>query len=245
MNQRPRILFFDLETTPNKLYSWGLRVPSGYLSPENIDEERTIICGSWLWSGGHKVESVCVDPADPKNDRAVVIKLHEVMSQADAWCAHNGDNFDIKWVRTRAIYHGLLPLPPVVQLDTKKMAKSTFNFNSNRLVYLAEYLKVGKKLKTDFDLWKACIHGDVLALEKMLRYNQRDVRLLPRVYKKLAPHLPARINTRLFTVKESCPNCGSMKTQHRGFSYTTCHKYRRLQCTDCGNWSRAQKAEKL
>lgn len=242
---KPRILFFDLETTPNRMYSWGLRIPSGYLSPENIEEERTILCGSWMWSDNPTVESIAVDPAHPKDDRHVTTVLNEVMGQADAWVAHNGDNFDIRWVRTRAVYYKLPPLPPVVQIDTKKMAKRVFNFNSNRLVYLAEFLGVGKKLKTDFDLWKDCIKGDVAALEKMLRYNKRDVRLLPRVYKRLAPYISAKINMRLFTQKESCQNCGSMKTQHRGFSYTTSHKYRRLQCTSCGQWSRSQKAEKV
>jgi len=241
---KPKILFFDLETTPNKLYSWGLRVPSGYLSPESIEEERTIICGSWMWFGSRTVDSTVIDPASPKDDRAVTIKLHEVMSQADAWVAHNGDNFDIRWVRTRAIYHGLPPLPPVVQLDTKKMAKRYFNFNSNRLVYLAEYLKVGKKLKTDFDLWKDCIRGDVKALDKMLRYNQRDVRLLPLVYKKLAPYIPARLNAQLFTDRPVCPNCAKPTLQARGYAYTLVNQYRRYQCTSCGHWTRARQRVK-
>jgi len=241
---KPKILFLDIETTPNKGYFWRLKVNGGYLSPENIDEEATIICASWLWYGSSKVESVCVDPASPKDDRQVTLKLHEVMSQADAWCAHNGDNFDIRWIMTQCLIHGLPPLPPCVQIDTKKMAKKVFNFNSNRLVYLAERLKVGKKLKTDFDLWKDCIRGDELALLKMLRYNRRDVALLPRVYKKLAPWVPARLNARLFQERPACENCGSRSLQSRGFTYTTQNKYRRFRCNDCGHWFRARKGEK-
>jgi len=243
MNQ-PKILLWDLETSPNIVTSWGLWVNGG-LSHENIIQERTIICGSWKWLGRPGIYSTAIDPAHPANDLPVVKSLHAVLSQADAIVAHNGDQFDLKWFNTRAVYHGLLPIPPVVQIDTKKLAKLKFRFNSNRLDYLAQFFKIGKKIKTEFGLWKECMAGDQKALARMVRYNRHDIVLLEGVYLKLAPFIPAKINTRLFTARETCQNCGSQKTQHRGFSYTSSHKYQRLQCTSCGNWSRSQKAEKI
>jgi len=243
--EKPKILLWDLETTPNKGYFWDCKIPGKYLPAENIEEERTIICGSWKWLGHSVIYSSCVSPESPKDDKAVVKTLHGVISQADAIVAHNGDDFDIRWVNARIVYHGLTPLPPVIQIDTKKIAKSKLKLNSYSLDYIARYYGIGQKIKTEFGLWKACVAGNQKALEKMVRYNRHDVVILGKVYMKLAPFMPAKVNTRLFTTKESCPNCGSMKTQHRGFSYTLAHKYRRLQCTSCGQWSRSQKAEKI
>jgi uncharacterized protein YprB with RNaseH-like and TPR domain len=244
MVEKPKILFFDLETTPNEGTFWGLRV-FGYLSPENITRERTIICASWKWNDSPEVHSVSVTAARPNDDKGVVTALYDVMCQADAAIAHNGDKFDFPWIRTRMVYHGLPALPPVIQIDTRKIAKKYFNFNSNKLSYLVEFFKIGKKIKTDYDLWKACLAGDVKALAKMLRYNRRDVVLLPKVYKKLSPYVPARINAQLFgDGRLNCKQCGSPRVQRRGFAYTVAHKYPKYQCSKCGHWYRDTKAVK-
>lgn len=243
MKNKPKILIYDLETFPDLVTSWGLRV-FGYLSPDNIVQERTIICASWKWLGKRGVTSVCVTPSSPTDDRGVVQVLCDVIREADAIVAHNGDSFDIRWLNARAIYHGLLPLPPVIQIDTKRIAKKKFLFNSNKLAYLAEFFKIGSKIKTEFALWKQCLAGDAKALEKMVRYNRRDIVILEKVYKRLIPYVPAKINARLFTTREACSHCGSTEVQSRGFAYTAAHKYRKFQCTSCGGWYRSNKAEK-
>src|SRR5690606_7200301 len=149
-----------------------------------------IICASWKWQGDRKVESISVSPSNPTNDKPVLQKLLEVMNEADAVVAHNGDKFDMRWIRARLAFHRLPPLPPVVQIDTKKIAKSAFYFNSNRLEYLARYLGLGSKVKTGgYGLWKKCMNGDKTALEKMVRYNKHDVTLLEDVFDVLYPHV--------------------------------------------------------
>lgn len=238
MANKPRILFLDLETFPNIVMSWGLWV-NGMLDHDNIITERSIICGGWKWQGENEVHVVAIDSADPHNDLNVVRTLHEVVSSADAVVAHNGDRFDVKWLRARIVHHGLSPLPPFIQIDTKKIAKAAFYFNSNKLAYLATYLGIGQKIKTEFGLWKDCLKGDVKALAKMVRYNKRDVRLLEKVYDRLVPHLPSKLNKVLFTDREVCQHCGSKQIQYRGFYYTRSNKFRRYQCVSCGTWSRS------
>lgn len=246
MGQKPRILFWDLETFPNIVTSWGLRV-DGYLSPDNIIQERTIICGCWSWLGQKDVFSVAINPKEPTDDKALVEKFHDVLSQADVIVAHNGDSFDIRWFNARAAYHGLRPIPPAIQFDTKKMAKDKFYFNSNKLSYLCQFFHFGKKIKTEFDLWKDCMSGDAKALAKMVLYCRRDILLLKKLYFKLSPYMMTKMTVRRLVERGRCTKlgCGSTKIQYRGYMYTTANKYRRFQCLACGGWDRNTKAEKV
>lgn len=234
----PKILLIDIETTPNLVMSWSLSVPGGYLSPDNVVQERTILCASYKWLNERDMESACVSAKDVLNDLPVLKKLRAALVEADAVIAHNGDHFDLPWIMARSIFHGLEPLPALVQIDTRKIARQKFYFNSNKLEYLATFLGVGEKVHVNFSLWKECMAGDSDALTKLVHYNRRDVLLLERVYNKLAPYVPAQANARLFTKKSVCPSCQSSKVQSRGFAYTTARAYRRYQCQSCGHWFR-------
>jgi uncharacterized protein YprB with RNaseH-like and TPR domain len=225
--------------------SWGLWV-NGALNHDSVVQERSIICGSWKWLGEKKVHSVAIDVKNPTDDAEVVGVLHGIVSSADAVVHHHGDSFDLPWLKARSVFYDLPPIPPLIQIDTRKLAKKAFYFNSNKLDYLAKFLGFGRKLKTDFDLWKKCLAGDQSALDKMVRYNKRDVLLLEKIYKRLVPHIPAPLNRVLFVDREVCQNCGSSHVQYRGFYYTPTSKFRRYQCMakGCGTWSRSTKKEK-
>jgi DNA polymerase elongation subunit (family B) len=41
-----------------------------------------------------------------QSDKAMIKAFLKVMAQADEIVAHNGDKFDLKWLRTRALLHG-------------------------------------------------------------------------------------------------------------------------------------------
>lgn len=235
---KPKILIWDIETFPNIVMSWSLWV-DGMLPPDNIVQERSMICGAWKWYGEKTVHSVSIDPANPTDDYEVVAVLHEVVSSADAIVHHNGDKFDMRWLRARSVFHGLPPIPPVIQIDTKKIAKAAFYFNSNKLDYLATFLGIGRKIKTEFGLWKECLKGNETALAKMVKYCKHDIALLEQVYEALTPYIPSRLNRVLFADREVCQHCGSKHIQYRGFYYTRTNKFRRYSCTECGTWSRS------
>ena len=195
--------------------------------------------------GNNKVHSVSVLDAakrfkkDPQDDFHVVKSLHAVLSSADIIVAHNNDGFDKKYLDTRILYHGLPALPPVVSIDTLKVAKSRFLFNSNKLDYLGGYLKVGRKIKTSPGLWMRVMNGDVAAIKSMIRYNQEDVRLLERVYNKLKPYIPNAVNFELFG-SDGCPRCGATSgIQSRGVHRAISRVYQRFQCQTCGGWFRS------
>ena len=237
----PRVLLLDIETLPNTVTSWGLKV-DGYLSHDNILEERSIVCASWKWLGGGQVHSASVLTHRSKDkeipDLGVLRKLHGVMSEADCLVAHNGDRFDVPWIMARMVLTDLPPLRPVPTIDTKKIAKSRFLFNSNRLDYLGKYLKVGRKIETDFGLWLEAMKGSRKAIEKMVVYNREDVRLLERVYLKLRPYVPARLNMSHWSNdNRACPSCGEAALESRGIGMNRVSTYRRMQCRACRAWS--------
>lgn len=239
----PKILYYDIETSLQAVTVFDLKY-NDFIPPDSIISERHLICASWKWDGEDKVHSVSLldDPKryakDPHDDRHVVEVLHKVLSEADAVVGHNSESFDTKYVETRILYHGLAPLPPITSIDTYKVAKSRFKFNSNKLDYLGGYLKVGRKKPTTSGLWMRVFKGDKKAIKEMIDYNKQDVLLLERVFKKLRPFISNHINRELFG-KTGCPRCGSTKVQSRGFHRAISRIYRRFQCQACSGWFRS------
>lgn len=243
---QPKILIFDIETSYNVVYAFQL-INDHPIPYQGILKERNIFTVAWQWLGEKKVHSLAVSPKSPHDDRQIVKKTLDLFHEADAVIAHYGDKFDMKYILTRAIFHGFKPPPPVKQIDTYKIAKQKFLFNCNRLDYIGRYLGVGGKIQTSHDLWMGCMNGDPKAIRKMQKYNEQDVRLLGRVYQKLAPFVPPKVNTAVLNGSFCCPGCGSNNLQGRGFNINRTGRSQRYQCKDCGLWSSSplNKPEKI
>lgn len=188
-NKPKRKLFFDLETSPNIVFSWRIGNKIN-LAHDNIIEERAIICVSYKWENENKVYTLSWNKGD---DKQLVQKFAKIIDSADEIIGQNSDRFDIKWLRTRCIYHGVPVSVKFNSIDTLKMARAGFNFNSNKLDYMGSFLGVGNKIKTEYDLWKRIIlEDDKKAMSDMITYCEEDVRLLERVYNKLKGYCPQK-----------------------------------------------------
>lgn len=244
----PRILIYDIETSLQLVSVFQLKY-NDFIDPDSIMQERHVISVCYKWLGENKVHSISLldDPKrfnrDPHDDKYVVSEFHKVLSTADCIVAHNGDNFDYKYLKTRMLFHGLPTLPPVTAIDTYKVAKSQLLFNSNRLDYLGKYLGFGGKKSTPKGLWLKVLAGDRAAIKVMVDYNKRDVTLLEKVFMKLRPFVANHLNRELFG-KTGCPRCGSTKIQSRGFHRAISNVYRRWQCQSCSGWFRTALTEK-
>jgi hypothetical protein len=244
-----KILLYDIETTHNIVAQFDPK--DQYTHHDNILQERYVVCAAWKWLGEKKVHTVSTLDGrpktevakDPHNDYHVIKTLHEVMSEADCIIAHNGDQFDAKFIATRVLFHGLPALPPITSIDTYKVAKARFRFNSNRLDYLGKFLGFGGKKDTPKGLWLEVLKGSAKAVQTMVDYNKRDVTLLESVFLKLRPYVANHINRELFG-KVGCPRCGSSKVQSRGFHRAISRVYRRFQCQSCSGWFRQATNEK-
>jgi len=249
-----RRLFWDIETSPNIVLSWR----TGYkinIDHDNILHERAIICIGYKWEGEAKVHALTWDKN--QNDRAMLEEFLKVAAGADELVAHNGDNFDLPWVKARCVHHGLRTFPDYKTVDTLQWARRRFLFNSNRLDYLGEFLGVGGKIKAEFGLWKAVVlKRDEDALQRMVRYCKRDVAMLEKVYAKLAPHVSHKTHAGVLAGKDkwSCPACASLEvfvqrgvrvtadgTKRYGMQCKKCHRSFRISETAHGHFLEAKR----
>lgn len=209
MTTKRKRLYFDIETAPNIGFFWqsGFKLNIG---PQNIIKERAIICICYKWEEQKETYSITWDAK--QCDKKMLNEFIKVLNTADEIVGHNGDKFDLAWVRTRCLFHGIDLFPTYVTIDTLKVARSKFKFNSNKLNYIATFLGIGQKIKTDYDLWKDIVlKKDKSAMDKMVKYCKMDVILLEKVHKALSNHIPAKTHYGVIfgEGRGSCPECGS------------------------------------
>src|SRR5690606_36182950 len=107
-NNKARVLIYDIETSPNIGWFWR----AGYklnIQPENIIKERAIICISYKWLDEDQVYNLSWDKN--QDDKFLIEQFVEVLNEADLSVGHNGDRFDLKWIKTRALFHRIPMLP--------------------------------------------------------------------------------------------------------------------------------------
>lgn len=243
-------LIFDIEVSPNIGWFWK---PDHYMRVwhDNIILEGAIICICYKWAGESTVYSLTWDKKH--NERKMLQTFIKVMNEADEVVTHNGDKFDIVWVRTRCIVNNVPMMPDYVSLDTYKAAKHNFNFMSNKLSHIAKVCGLGEKLDTGGSkLWKQVLMGETelenrdfwnrlilgnnkKALDKMVRYCKQDVRLLERVWEKMNPYIKPK--SHFGNSSNSCPECGSENIVINKYRTSAAGSKRvTFQCTDCGKY---------
>lgn len=243
MSNQPEILFFDCETM-------AMLVPTFRLGKQDVRYDQIlkreqIMCISWAWNSG-PVQHLQIDLAkynildkDDDADYEMLKEFSEEYNKADLVVAHNGCAFDIPKLLSRIVKYKLPPLAPVVADDTYFKSKG-IGFTSHKQDDLADYLGYGRKADhgKGMEYWIAVMYGDKKILDKMVKYCDRDVVMLRKIYNHLKPYIKTSLPLSVFNNQpQSCKQCGSGKLQKRGYRLTTANKYQRYQCSNCGAWS--------
>lgn len=234
--------FFDIENGPSLGYFWGKLWETSIL---RVEQPWYMLSFSYKWLGEKKVytHSLPEYPGynrNPEDDSSLLRDLHKLFDEADVLIAHNGDRFDIRKSNARFIINGMTPPSPYKTIDTLKVARRYFHFESNKLNDLARYFGLGQKLvHTGFDLWARCMRKDPKAWDMMCRYNRHDIVLLEGVYQRLKPYMVNHPDLTLYTDKPDNPECPTCKSTHvtrQGFKVSRTRKYRQYKCQDCASW---------
>lgn len=236
MARKFRRLFFDIETSPNVGLFWrsgyGLTVPH-----ENILKERAVICISWKWEHESAVKSLTWDAQH--NDKAMLQRFVRVLDSADEAIAHNGNHFDLPWIRTRCLFHRIRCNWAYKTLDTKAEASRRLYLNSNALDYIDRFLGGPGKTKTDFQWWKDVMNDKPGALDRMVRYNKRDVRRLEFVFHRLQTDIAHKTHRAVHEGGEKwqCPTCASAEVIHSKHKVTAMGTVQhQMQCKKCHHY---------
>lgn len=238
-----KILLFDIETSPMEVFTWSLYM-KGYLDIDNIIKDWSVLSWAAKWLFDSKVMSAAVWPeeAQERKDASIIEGMWHLLNEADIVVAHNGAKFDVRKINARFIANGLNPPMPYRVIDTMKVAKKNFAMSSYKLDYLNGFLKLPKKIHTEFNLWKRCVAGEAKAIKEMVTYNKQDVVALEELYLHLRPWIKSHPNVALYqdSDKTLCANCGNSNLSWGGHYYTPMGKYSAYRCVSCGAVGRSR-----
>jgi len=229
-----KVLIYDIETSYNIVKSFRI----GYnktLTPNDIIKERAIICVSYKWLGSDEVVNIAWDKN--QSDKKLLEQFIPIMNQADLLVAHNGDKFDMKFIKGRAFKHNLPMHVNYVQFDTYKVARKKFDINSGKLDYIAKYLELSyHKIKVDMELWdRVILERSPEALDEMVEYCNRDVFVLEDVYNAMANWEHPKVHAGVILTEDriSSPYSGSKNIELTKTTSTTRGTLKRVMtCND-------------
>lgn len=228
-------LFYDIETCQYEVRTFAI----GYkrnIQFDDVIKVAKIICISYSWENENKVHSLSWD----KNqcDKKLVSDFVKILNEADEIVAHNGDRFDLPWIRTRAAYHRIPMKANYRSLDTYKKIKKHFRLPNNKLDTAVQYFGIGEKVRHEGKvMWEKVLEGDKQALKDMIRYCEGDIVALEDLFIYIQNYI--KHNTHAGTIngslKASCPNCGSEDIGLLKTNFTAAGTIKReIECTPCG-----------
>jgi hypothetical protein len=223
-----RILFFDFESAGvNALKAdLGFAVVFGY---KFADEDEP--------------HSITIRKGDLKkfDDRWLLTQASRVFEASDLVVGHFASVFDRRFFQGRLAINDLPSIPPTKMRDTCMIARSAFNFSSNRLKHLSQVLNLSeqkqeKRAGHDWPgWWFGVMQGNMKALKDMAAYCRQDVLTVEALYHRLLPFDNA--HPRIIEDRSRCGACGG-KVGYRGFTWANGNRYRRYVCLGCGRWGR-------
>jgi DNA polymerase elongation subunit (family B) len=237
-----KILYLDIETAPAdaKVFSLAVR----YINPKYITKPGYTLCWAAKWEGSRDILYSGLDITDEAD---MIASMHDLLMQADAVVHYNGTKFDMPTLNREFIKGGLPPVSHVHEIDLLKTVRKRFRFESNKLDYVCRMLGIGaKEQHKGIQLWYECMEGNMNSWRKMQSYNKQDVRLLPKLYKRLLPWITGHPNVGLY--KESklpvCMHCGSTNLVELSVPYTSkTLRYQAYTCNTCQTPLRSNKSE--
>jgi len=250
----PRILYVDIEVSPNIADVWGLWDQNVGLT--QLRESSRIIGVGYRWATQKKTTFISIydkDTGELTDTTPMLQEIRDLYDEADIVVTYNGNSFDNKCLNAAWAMASIDPPSPCISIDLYRVVKQNFRLPSNKLDYVASVLVGDHKVQnTGHLLWRQCLDSDVepetrrKAWNLMAKYCRKDVDLLVPLHAKLTPWLPESINVAVIgsqPLHNACPKCTSTHVQSRGYRYTRTRAYRQYLCMTCKGWFRGTRME--
>lgn len=122
------------------------------------------------------------------NEKVALVKITEWIHETDILVTWYGKMFDIPFLNSRLMHHGMLPLPRKMHKDLCFESKSKFRFRGNRLDNISKDLKTKlAKFDVPASQWILAAEGHKGAIADIVKHCQLDVLLTEEVLGRMKP----------------------------------------------------------
>lgn len=151
------------------------------------------LIGGCIKSYGEEVKSFRIDEtkAGKKcnyDDSELACNIRDALEGEFQIFGYNSVMFDMKFLDSRLLHHGLRPTTRPMHKDLLFVAKGVFQLSDNRLQTVQEHLKLDtSKTRLDPDQWVGAAAGDKKCIDYVMEHCVADVQVLEEVFERLAP----------------------------------------------------------
>ena len=230
-------LFYDIETSKTVFSGW--RTGKQFVGAHQIMEHTKIICISWKWESEDKVHNLNWG-LKQQCDKKLLEKFIPILESADQSVGHNSDGFDLKWIRSRAMFHDIPMSPYFNTIDTYKIVKSICKLPSYSLANCCNYFSLEAKRDSGGDAtWNGVqFEKSQEALDTMLYYCDGDILSLQALYEKIRPYSKAKMHYAALGMDEKffCPECTQLPKWNKTYTTAsgTIQHYMKCRGNKCG-----------
>ena len=163
-----------------------------------------VICAVMHTLGTDEKYKVCTIDLSNKDllseEKALLETLNSELEQYDGVVTYFGSRFDIPFIRTRSLYHGLKPLSKKKSLDLYFTVKRVTNPSSRRLERINDILRISEpdaspdKTRLGMSEWNGVVFNrDSKMLDYIIEHCIADVKILENAVWRFKDFLPDRI----------------------------------------------------
>lgn len=220
-NNKPKVLFYDIETTPLKAWIWRCGkqvVRHGQLVNENSQYD--IICIGYEFLHGNK-KGVLAWDYEKQCSKKMIKEFTKLCDEADIIIGKNNKRFDDKHVNTLRMIHGLDGRPDLLKKvdDLETQVRRHFYLPSYGLDYISNLAGLGGKDSMCMQDWIDIVEKNKngkKSFKKMIKYCAKDVHDTKLIWKYCEKHIEPKLNVSALNHNHSCKVCGSLDIRKNG-----------------------------
>lgn len=123
-------------------------------------------------------------------DRLLVEEIFNILRPCHIMYAHNGERFDVRWLRSVALKYGL-EMPRLRLVDPCAVAWRSYRLGRNSLEAVADFLNLPqRKIHIPPDIWRsALLDDDNAAWDQLVARCESDVEILNAISRRITGDL--------------------------------------------------------